>query len=136
MESTLMILCAQYESVMSVEEQTKLLAPINAARFGQGLPALEIRLDLSCVAQTAANEAFIEKYCDHRRLSDRIFECQSKIKGEVIACNFLDHWDATIGLLESPPHYKIIMIPSLKYAGVGKAGFDGYWRGWYTFDFD
>lgn len=131
-----MILCAQYESILSIEEQAKLLEPINSARFGQGLPPLEIRLDLSCVAQTASNEAYIGKYCDHRRLYERLNYCSSIIKGEVIACNFLNEWDATIGLLESPPHYKIIMLPTIKYAGVGKAGFEGIWRGWYTFDFD
>lgn len=131
-----MEMCSHYEYIMPVEEQEKLIVPINLQRTAQSLNPVQLRSDLTCVAQKGATLTFSLQKCGHDEFPQRITTCQATTDGEVAACGAPNEKIAVRALMKSPPHKRIIMAKDAKHVGVGRDGFKDGKLGWYFYVFD
>lgn len=121
-------------------ESDALMAPINAWRTSRNLPLLKYRTDLACGSQLWADQAFAERICGHvgsqGGLFDRMKICKGRAIAEIVACNARNVPHALQLWLNSPPHFRILMDPKYRRAGIGIAGFAQGYLGWFVIDFD
>lgn len=131
-----MEMCSHYEYIMPVEEQEKLIIPINLKRAEQGVTPVTLKSELTCVAQKGASLTFSLGRCGHDEFGQRLNTCKTQAKGEVAACGAPNEKIAVRALMKSAPHRAIILNQDATSVGVGLDGFRNGQLGYYFYVFE
>ena len=120
--------------------ESDLVAQINALRGGRGLSTLTVSDTLTAAAKWMSTDMAINDYFSHtsldgrsptQRMADAGYPAFSTWTGEDLAAGFTSPRDVLNGWIASPAHYAVLVNPSYRAIGVGRAYGSGSTYQWY-----
>lgn len=128
-----------YEIVAQAESIEEMRDIVNQIREKANRPAVEIRDDLTCAAKTWSEYQARLRICTNngpagQKFPERVRRCGGESVGgyEMVACNVPSVDYAITIWINDPENAAFFLAPKPRYIGIGHAGWDGTYQGWYV----
>lgn len=120
--------------------ESDLVAQVNVFRGGRGLSTLTVSDTLTAAAKWMSTDMAINDYFSHtsldgrsptQRMADAGYPAYQTWTGEDLAAGYTNARDVVNGWISSPAHYAVLVNPSYRAIGVGRAYGSGSAYQWY-----